>query len=273
MVTKEQELKDKLFTALRENNFQKVKQCVEEMKNNGISKITELKDDDEAMPLHIAVQKNNLESAQFLVDEGADINAIWREDFGYKYTPLSIAAKNNNFKIVKFLLDKGSELNASGFFLIISPLHYAARNFPSSSTPEYLEIIELLLKKGADINAKNEGGNTSIYEAIKSNNFKIMERLFNKGAKIDLNNNSNQTLLHIAASNSFYSYDTTNSGVKIMEFLLKHNLDINIKDEGGNTPMHYAIRSRNPRMIKILYDNNANITIKNNEGKNSFRIC
>ncbi|WP_244833474.1 ankyrin repeat domain-containing protein [Brachyspira murdochii] len=43
------------------------------------------------------------------------------------------------------------------------------------------EVAELLIKAGADLNAKDKDGNTALYYAITKNNSKIMKLISEKG--------------------------------------------------------------------------------------------
>ncbi|CAF3316234.1 unnamed protein product [Rotaria sp. Silwood2] len=58
-----------------------------------------------------------------------------------------------------------------------------------------------------------------------------------------------------------------------VELLIKSGLDVNGKDERGNTPTMVACFLNKPRILKSLLSANADITIKNNEGKDAAAIC
>ena len=60
------------------------------------------------------------------------------------------AAEQGNIEAVKQHLDAGSEVNAKNDYGV-TPLHHAAWN-------GHKEVAELLIAKGADVNAKIEGG-------------------------------------------------------------------------------------------------------------------
>ena len=58
------------------------------------------------------------------------------------------------------------------------------------------------LEKGADINAKDEGDGTALYEV--SNRYeKVVRLLLEKGADIDVRNHWEGTALYIAASQGY----------------------------------------------------------------------
>jgi ankyrin repeat protein len=44
-------------------------------------------------------------------------------------------------------------------------------------------IVQLLINKGADVNAKSKNGNTALTQALIENHIDIEQLLLNKGAK------------------------------------------------------------------------------------------
>ena len=62
---------------------------------------------DDATLLHLAVGQNHKELAEYLLDAGADVNALTKD----KLTPLHMAAQNGNLEIVKLLIDRKAKIN------------------------------------------------------------------------------------------------------------------------------------------------------------------
>jgi len=65
------------------------------------------------------------------------------------------AAEKGNIEAVKWHLDAGADVNAQDNDIRWTPLHVAAAF-------GHKEIAELLIAKGADVNAKNKGGETPL---------------------------------------------------------------------------------------------------------------
>ncbi|KAK8552862.1 hypothetical protein V6N12_041436 [Hibiscus sabdariffa] len=63
-----------------------------------------------------------------------------------------------------------------------------------------LEIMEILLSKGANVNVKNDGGRTALHYAASKGWLKIAELLISHGAKINSKDKVGCTPLHRAAS-------------------------------------------------------------------------
>lgn len=80
---------------------------------------------------------------------------------------------------------------------------------------------------------------------------------------------NNDTTLHIAVSN-----DKVKSGdIVIVEELLKvKDIDVNIKNNSGDTPLHFAAYCESEAIAQILVNNLANKTIQNNDGLTPYGI-
>ena len=62
----------------------------------------------------------------------------------------------------------------------MSPLHFAAEE-------EYLDILELLIKHGANVNYRDEDNVTPFNGAVHYNHADVVQRFFELGTNLDLN--------------------------------------------------------------------------------------
>jgi len=108
--------------------------------------------------------KRHLEIAELLIQEGADVNAKGYRDHK-KYRPLHLAVANwGNIKMVELFLSKGAYVD--GYTI----MHDAVGG-------QDLQIIELLISKGADVNVKNANGHTPLKVAVDSNKTSVAKLL------------------------------------------------------------------------------------------------
>ena len=189
-----------------------------------------------------------------LLDHGAEVNAPDRNGV----TPLMLAVHERGFpEIVKFLIEKGAQVDArsnNGS----TPLHRAAQasignryRSPllcmTSIHPDFrrdieevrqrpLEMIQLLLDTGAQVDARDEDGNTPLIVAAKGTDRpEIIQLLIEKGAEVNARNNDGSTALMVAARGA---------------------------DSGGNIPGVTIIKSTRALLggdiIELLLDKGAN---------------
>ncbi|MEP7381801.1 MAG: ankyrin repeat domain-containing protein [Gemmatimonadota bacterium] len=113
-------------------------------------------------PLLFAVRQGNLESVEALLAAGADVNQVSEGDHT---SPLLMATINGQFDLAKLLLEKGakatlsSDAGATPLYATIN-VQWAAKSLYPQPTAQYqqqtthLELMEALLKAGADVNAR-----------------------------------------------------------------------------------------------------------------------
>jgi ankyrin repeat protein len=65
------------------------------------------------------------------------------------------------------------------------------------------DVVKTIIKKGANINAQDEKGNTPLMLAINFESAYMVELLIEEGANVNLANNEGMTPLEIASTNSF----------------------------------------------------------------------
>ncbi|XP_039254794.2 uncharacterized protein LOC120331723 [Styela clava] len=90
-------------------------------------------------PIHVIVEKENIQATKFLIQNGADVNVQDSDDLK---TPLHVAVSIENEEIVKLLINEVKDVNATDI-TDCTPLYLAAQNGNEN-------IVRLLLNKGAD---------------------------------------------------------------------------------------------------------------------------
>ena len=158
-------------------------------------------------PLLFAARDGFMESAVALLDAGADVNKVAASD---KNSPLLTALINGHFDLAQVLVDRGADINWAADNGV-TPL-YAVLNVqwaPKALYPQpqayrqqklsYLDMMKVLLEKGADVNARlkkkvwysgysfdlsgvDEIGATSFWRAAYASDVEAMKLLASYGA-------------------------------------------------------------------------------------------
>jgi len=108
---------------------------------------------------------------------------------------------------------------------------------------EKIDIIEYLAKQGADLEARDNDGNSPMDTAAIHGKINIIKCLARCGAKVDARNNDGQTPLFIAA---------LMGETKSIKCLASLGADLNAPDNNGLTPMFGAAQAGQVEAIKCL---------------------
>lgn len=112
-------------------------------------------------PLMLAIEYDNTEIINLLIENGADIECRTQQ-----YTPLMFAVQEGKFSIVQLLIRKGANIN-SATDEGLTVLMIAIRD-------NHINIVELLLKNGVDVDLKTKEGSTALMIAKQLNNEEIV---------------------------------------------------------------------------------------------------
>ena len=164
-----------------------------------------MKDNDGNTPLLGAASNendnNNLAIVQLLLDKDADVNA----KSGDGWTSLHGAALNendNNLAIVQLLLHRGADVNSqdnNGE----TPLHKAIEFNHDNS----LAMVQFLLNQGAIVNSRlQDSGETPLHEATRKENLDIVKLLVQKGAKVNAEADNGKTPLQYAYNDDIVNF-------------------------------------------------------------------
>lgn len=108
------------------------------------------------------------------------------------YFPLGLAAFFGHAEIVSYLIAAGAAVNApSQNSLRVTPLHSAAAG-------RHLEVAQILLKHGADPNARQAGGFTPLHAAAQNGHLDMIRQLLLAGADLQARADNGQTALEFA---------------------------------------------------------------------------
>ncbi|KAL7909517.1 ankyrin repeat-containing domain protein [Trichoderma velutinum] len=241
-------------------------------------------------PLHVAVVRGHLNLVQLLLENSADVNAI----DCYKSTPLHYTLLTSTNEIAKLFLRHGANTAALDVHEYL-PLHHAIwkknidmtrllipknldqlegyTSWAPTFTAIYVNSVELmqillehgadinliredgetmvsfLICKGADLDTRNNNGRTAVALAVSNQNIESVRLLAENGADLTIVDNRGFSALHMAA------YRDSVDSVRI---LLKNGIGSDFTGETGYTPLLVASQSGHDEVIRLLLENGAN---------------
>nr|WP_284703690.1 ankyrin repeat domain-containing protein [Clostridium swellfunianum] len=198
--------------------------------------------------LHYAVSSNNEIMCKCLIAKGANVNYEGANIFS---SILSTASSSGNLDIVKMLIDAGA--NIEGFSNGSDSPIYAA------SSSGHLDIVKLLIGAGASI----EGSSITtrpIAGAVSRGHLEVCKLLIENGACLDFCDDKNQSLLLIAIG-------TCN--IELISYLLEMGVDVNSQDKYKHSALHdlFYKKKNKVEICKLLIDYGINVNLKNDNGQ------
>ncbi len=169
--------------------------------------------------LTIAAYNDDVPTASMLIEHGARPNTLsW-------FTPLHVAVARADVEMVKLLLASGADVNVSrcGFYPIhmntsmvrvgfavdwalnghlwdtkLYPKADAVDDLGGGGQKEQIEVMQLLIQNGADINARDSYGCTALHYVAMSGDKALALCLIEKDAHMNVKDNYGRTPLNLA---------------------------------------------------------------------------
>ena len=199
----------------------------------------------------VAIQNGHYHVARYLVEKGADINRANEKG----WTPLYLAVKHRNletgtipvpnqnqaFDFIKVLLDRDVDVNARVGF-------------------------NTEIRNGQRATWFEEDGATAFMRAALCGDIEVMEMLLAKGADPTIITKDGTTALMAASgvgfTEGFIQYRSKEDSLAAVKLLLDLGADVNAQNESGLTALHGAAHRAALEEIKLLVAHGASLTIE-----------
>ncbi|MDR0355540.1 MAG: ankyrin repeat domain-containing protein, partial [Deltaproteobacteria bacterium] len=209
----------------------------------------------------------NLEFISFLLNNGADVNATVEADPDYGgsddppvrietgWTALTSATgvEEPDLELVSLLLKNGADVNPKGDFKGETPLMTAlsnryCENYWVALRPRIvnLEVVDLLLKSGAKLDAADDDGATPLMYAA-DNSAEAVLLLLKNGADVNAADKEGLTTLMatVMGRHTPYAEDNElNFNLETVRLLLENGAEVDARDNNGRTALMLAAEGR-----------------------------
>lgn len=195
--------------------------------------------------IHLASYLGNLDVVRLLLERGVSIDepAPGRRA---GVTPLLFAISRGHYALARFLIDAGADIRHAPPNSGYTALHGAA-------AAGSLELVKLLVAKGAPVNATSRIGETPFELALSAQHPEIASFLLENG--LQLGGERADSALRLAAR---YGHS------RIAQALLTRGARVNSSDREGWTALHWAARNDHEEIVKLLIARGADPNARSN---------
>ena len=215
--------------------------AVQSMLDNGVS--IEARDSNGFTPLHAALQGGKLEIVRFLLEHGADANAVGNREIGEPTSLFMAITYNTDPEFVRLLIQYGADVNQAVFAEEITPIY-------SATQENRVEMLQCLLEAGANVNAQKSRGITSLMSACVAGNINAVELLLKWNADMEIVADDGLNALMLACATG---------KIDCVKLLLHAgaNRNVSVHNDQLNTPLALAkenLPEEEFEKIKKLFD-------------------
>lgn len=200
------------------------------------------------MPLMQAASSQSCEFVRRLIDFGAYLDVLCDNGF----SALTYAAMSNRLDNALQLLERGASVDPV-------PRRQGSHSpLAAAVAMGHLEIVELLIEHGADIDWQDASGQAIVKSAARSGRLDCLSRLIEAGADPVAYDDEGFAAIHDAADNGHAA---------IIERLLDAGVDVDLPimgstDEEGRTALNHACGFAHPEVARLLLERGARADLK-----------
>jgi len=138
--------------------------------------------------------------------------------------------KNNYEETISFLIINSDNVNSHQSKYSSTPLHKLC-----AWAEPHMSLIQLLLKNGADVNAKDISGKTPLFNIIFSFSTELLDLLVKYGANVNMRDKYGNSILH-----DDYSGRDAQNFEELLIALINLGFDINSRNSAGYTILGFC---------------------------------
>ena len=217
----------------------------------------------ERTPLHEAIY--NVGMVQSLLSKGANVNC-WQDDLR---TPLHLAAHCGELSVARVLVDHKADVDSQDNEGM-TPLYLLLGDTGHHDNNSILDLAQSLLERCADTNIRTTDGWTLLHAAAYFGRLEIAQLLLVQGADMNAENKLGDTALHLVSRGK---YDSEGHGVGMARLLLERGVDVNARrKKDGCTSLHLAAYNGMVQVAQVLLDHGADAKLEAERGGTALHL-
>ena len=198
-------------------------------------------------PLMFAAKEGNEKQVVQLLDEGVNVN----KKSQYGWTALMFAAYYGRLEIAEQLIQRGADLNVVSKRIPTGPMatrggHTETTALREAIVQSHLDVAHLLLDSGSKANYK------SLDVAGAGGDISLVKKILSQGLSVNVDDIPQKNVMGSPLASASLAGD-----VSMMRYLLDQGADVDLRTENAITPLYSAIKSFNPKAVKLLLEEGA----------------
>ncbi|XP_058803919.1 ankyrin-1-like [Phymastichus coffea] len=244
-------------------------------------------------PLHYAVNFLNISIIQKVLNKGANVNIRNKDGM----TPLDFMITKYDFSLARKTIEWMNKMSP-GITFNCAEICQEELYVNDTIKNKLIDAVKILLENGSKINSCCTNSKlTPLHHAVKSGNREMVVFFVQNNANINAIGARDETPLNIAIAyeheeiakyliskgaivNHGFNDDMLlhmavfNKNEKLVNLLLENNADITVKyKEDGRTALHLAVTCECSKITEIILNKGANINESTNTGDTAFHIA
>jgi len=170
--------------------------------------------------------------------------------------------------LIKLLSNVAVYLGIEGVRVVVTKLNWKVddyqRALDNAINSSDARLVDICLKLGADINAKDIDGNPSLHRAVLISHHALVEVILASGARIDEQNKEGNTALHLALNLKYYELATR---------LIIAGANLETQNSKGDTALLVATKANSVDLVKLMLERHANIAAQTQEQNTALHVA
>ncbi len=205
------------------------------------------------------IQAPGADDIRVLIREGADVNAKGNNGV----TPLQRAALGSTPEIATLLIEAGADVNVKN--------DYGKTALNLALTPEIIKLLKAAGAKGPTTQKEAVEATEKLLSAcggLRAPGVDRIRELILDGADVNAKNDKGWTSLHGMCRGRRISMSP-----EIFTLLIEAGADVNARDNDGYTPLMLACGKESAEIVTLLIEAGADVNVKNDYGKTALNLA